>query len=158
MVPQVDPGSGAFAPGPAGPCQDPFMTAGQPEEAHARVDGAQVAAAIAAERVTLSRPCRLDPAALDAFLADDFHEFGRSGGELTKAGTAERVARVTAEDAEDADEITVERLRGRLVADGVVMVKYTATAGGRRTHRTSLWRHDPVRGWQLFHHQGTPTD
>ncbi|MEO7754085.1 MAG: nuclear transport factor 2 family protein [Terracoccus sp.] len=135
------------------------MNATEPEDAHA-----QIAAVIAAERETLSRVCRLDPAALDAFLADDFHEFGRSGGELTKVGTAERVARGTAEDSKDSgnsegsEEITVEHLRGQLVSDGVVMVKYTAAAGGRRTHRTSLWRHDPLRGWQLFHHQGTPTD
>ena len=45
------------------------------------------------ERETLSPECRRDAARLDALLADDFHEFGRSGGELTKgADTARRIA------------------------------------------------------------------
>lgn len=123
-----------------------------PGEPTAEAD-VQIAQAVAAERETLSRECRLDADRLDAFLADDFHEFGRSGGELTKPGTARRVAAHTAT---SSDDITVEALRGTLVADGVVMVKYTATSGAGRTHRTSLWRRDPVRGWQIFHHQGTP--
>jgi len=35
----------------------------------------------------------------------------------------------------------VTNMRGRLLADGLVMLKYTSTgSGGRRAHRTSLWR------------------
>lgn len=113
-----------------------------------------LAAAMALERETLSRECRLDEARLDAFLADDFHEFGRSGTEMTKAGTAHRVAQDTAH-REGA--VTVEDLRAALISSGVVMIKYTSTSAGVRTHRTSLWRQDPQRGWQMFHHQGTPT-
>lgn len=114
----------------------------------------QLAAAMALERETLSRECRLEEARLDAFLADDFHEFGRSGGEMTKVDTAHRVAQETA----DRDGMaTVEDLRAALISSGVVMIKHTSTSGGVRTHRTSLWRQDPLLGWQMFHHQGTPT-
>ncbi len=117
-------------------------------------EGAQVEEALRAERETLTRECRLEAQRLDAFLADDFHEFGRSGGEITRAGTAQRVADATAS---GDDEIAVENMRGQLVAEGIVLVKYTAVSDGRRTHRTSLWRKDPILGLQLFHHQGTPT-
>lgn len=112
----------------------------------------QIEQAIAAERETLSPECRADPARLAALLAEDFHEFGASGGELVREGIAESVAADT-----DPDEppIEIERMRGTLVADGVVMVKYTATHRGRRTHRTSLWRRRPRGGWVMFHHQGT---
>lgn len=114
----------------------------------------QIAAALSAEQETLTQECRRDPVRLDRFLADDFHEFGRSGGELTKAGTAARVA----DEASGREQpIEVENLHGYLVADGIVMVKYTSRVGERRTHRTSLWRHDDKRGWQICHHQGTPT-
>lgn len=36
--------------------------------------------AIAAESETMSGDCGLDAPRLDAFLADDFHEFGRFAG------------------------------------------------------------------------------
>jgi ribonuclease HI len=107
-----------------------------------------------AERETLTRECRLDAQRLDTFLAEDFHEFGRSGGESTKAGTAQRVAQATAS---NDHAIATEDMRGQLVADGIVMVKYTAISNGQRTHRTSVWRKDPILGWRMFHHQGTPT-
>ena len=105
-----------------------------------------------AELETLGRACRLDPARLDAFLAPDFHEFGASGGELTRSGTADRVAASTAD---GGDDLVPEQVRGQLVADGVVMVKYRLSANGRTTHRTSLWRRTTTGTWEMFHHQGT---
>lgn len=109
--------------------------------------------AIAAELETLSPDCRSNPARMDQFLADDFHEFGRSGGELTKHGTALRVAAAT--DA-GAGPIKATGMRGELLAPGLVMIKYTSTFGHLRTNRTSLWRLTPDGMWQMFHHQGTP--
>ena len=52
--------------------------------------------------------------------------------------------------------ITVENMRGWLLADGLVMLKYTSAHQGRRANRTSLWRRAADGGWQIFHHQGTP--
>lgn len=110
----------------------------------------QVAEAIAAERESPSPACRADPARLERLLAPDFHEFGTSGGEFVRAGMAELVA-------SDPGVITVVGLRGWLVADGVVMVKYTSECDGRWSNRTSLWRRVAPGEWQMFHHQGTPT-
>ena len=114
----------------------------------------QIAEAVAAERETLSPECRASPGCLEALLAPDFHEFGASGGEFGFAGTAALVAAATDPDGEP---ITVENMRGWLLADGLVMLKYTSSHEGRRAHRTSLWRRTAPGRWQIFHHQGTVT-
>ena len=114
----------------------------------------QIAAAMAAERESLSLACRADAARLDRLLAPDFHEFGSSGIEFGYEGTAARVAAATDPHGEP---IRVENLRGWLLADGLVMLKYVSEAQGRRANRTSLWRRTPSGHWQIFHHQGTLT-
>jgi hypothetical protein len=48
----------------------------------------------------------------------------------------------------------VDRFK-RLLADGLVMVKYTSSSRWRRANRTSLWRRTEFGHWQIFHHQGT---
>ena len=115
----------------------------------------QVAEAMAAERESLSLECRADASRFERLLAPDFHEFGASGGEIGYSGTAELVARSTAPDDE---RIKVENMRGQLLADGLVMVKYTSENRGRRSNRTSLWRRTEAGHWQIFHHQGTITN
>jgi hypothetical protein len=114
----------------------------------------QVVAAMAAERESLSLECRANAARLGRLLAPDFHEFDASGGELGYEGTADQVAAATDPDGEP---ITVENMRGWLLADGLVMVKYTSQNHGRRANRTSLWRRIAPGRWQVFHHQGTIT-
>jgi hypothetical protein len=114
----------------------------------------QIAAAMAAEHESLSPECRADASRLGRLLAPDFHEFGASGSEIGYEGTAERVAAATDP---DGGPIMVENMRGWLLADGLVMVKYTSQSQGRRTHRTSLWRRTAPGRWQMFHHQGTIT-
>jgi hypothetical protein len=112
----------------------------------------QIAEAMAAERESLSPGCRADAARFGRLLAPDLHEFGTSGGEIGYEGTA---ARVAAETDPDAEPIMVENLRGWLLADGLVMLKYTSEHQGRRSNRTSLWRRVTPGHWQIFHHQGT---
>jgi hypothetical protein len=114
----------------------------------------QVAEAMSAEHESLSPACRADPKRLERLLAPDFHEFGRSGGEIGYEGTA---AMVAAETDPDGEPIAVENMRGWLLADGLVMLKYTSLNHGRRSNRTSLWRRTGPGCWQIFHHQGTPT-
>jgi hypothetical protein len=114
----------------------------------------QIAEAMAAEHESLSPECRADAARLGRLLAPDFHEFGASGAEYGYAGTAEMVAAAMAADDEP---ITVANMRGWLLADGLVMLKYTSEHHGRRANRTSLWRRTEAAHWQVFHHQGTPT-
>jgi hypothetical protein len=114
----------------------------------------QIAEATAAELESLSIACRSDATRMDRLLAPDFHEFGASGGEFGFAGTAALVAAATDPDGEP---ITVENMRGWLLADGLVMLKYTSGHEGRRAHRTSMWRRTAPGRWQIFHHQGTVT-
>lgn len=115
----------------------------------------QIAEAIAAEYDSLSQECRANPAKLERLLAADFHEFGASGREFVFAGIAALVAAATDIEAEP---IAVDGIRGSLVADRIVMVKYTSSHLARRAHRTSLWRRVGPKEWQMFHHQGTLTD
>jgi len=125
------------------------------EEASGQVaDDEQIAEALAAERESLSLDCRADVARLERLLAPDFHEFGASGGEIGYEGTAERVAAATNPHGEP---ISVENMRGWLLAEGLVMVKYTSESHSRRSNRTSLWRRIAPGHWQVFHHQGTIT-
>jgi hypothetical protein len=107
---------------------------------------------VAAEYESLSLECRADAARFERLLAPDFHEFGASGGEIGHEETAELVAQSTDHDGEP---IKVENMRGQLLADGLVMVKYTSENHGRRSNRTSLWRRVQPGHWQIFHHQGT---
>lgn len=114
----------------------------------------QIAAAITAEQESLSPECRADAGRMSALLAPDFHEFGASGGELQFSDTPDRVASAIQADARP---IQVERMRGRWLAEGLVMLKYTSYNAGRWSNRTSLWRRTADGEWQLFHHQGTVT-
>jgi hypothetical protein len=134
-------------PGPPARCDHRRM-------AHASGGNAdqQIAAAVAAEHESLSPECRADAGRLARLLAPDFHEFGASGAEYRYAGTAERVAAATLPGGEP---IAVTNMRGWLLADGLVMLKYTSEHQGRRAHRTSLWRRIEDGRWQMFHHQGT---
>ena len=120
---------------------------------HAQADQ-QIAAAVAAEQESLSPQCRADASRLERLLAPDFHEFSSSGGELGYEGTAARVAAATRPGDEP---IRLENMRGWLLADGLVMLKYTSEHRGRRANRTSLWRRKADGRWQIFHHQGTLT-
>ncbi|MFG1621942.1 DUF4440 domain-containing protein [Kribbella sp. NPDC049227] len=130
------------------------MTANDFRDGADESDDAQVAEAIAAEQESLSLECRVDPARLRRLLAPDFHEFGASGGELEFEGTAELVAASTDPGGEP---IRIRDMRGYRLAEGLVMVKYTSDNGVRRSNRTSLWRRVGPGHWQIFHHQGTPT-
>jgi hypothetical protein len=114
----------------------------------------QIAEAMAAGHESLSLECRAGAARLERLLAPGFHESGTSGGEIGYAGTAERVAAATDPHGEP---ISVENMRGWLLAEGLAMVKYTSENHGRRSNRTSLWRCIAPGQWQVFHHQGTIT-
>jgi hypothetical protein len=115
----------------------------------------QVAEAVAAEYESLSFACRADAARFERLLAPDFHEFVASGEEIGYAGTAELVARSANP---DDDPVKVEHMRGQLLANRLVMVKYTSENDGRRSNRTSLWRRTEAGHWQIFHHQATLTN
>ncbi len=113
----------------------------------------EVEEALAAERATLSREVRLVAAALDAYLHPDFLEFGASGGELRRTGTGHRVAAAAREDPRP---ITWTDMHGVRLAEGVVLVRYVAVVGDRRSNRSSIWQRGADGRWLMLHHQGTP--
>jgi len=110
----------------------------------------QIAEAMAAERESLRPECRADATRLERLLAPDFHEFGTSGREIGHEGTAARIAEETDPNGEP---ILVENMRGWLLAEGLVMLKYVSENSGRRSNRTSLWRRVEPGNWQMFHHR-----
>lgn len=114
----------------------------------------EIEEAMAAEYESLSNQCRADPQRLEKLLAPDFHEFGSSGGEFFFEGISSIVASATDRDAEP---IKVTNMRGWLIAEGIVMLKYTSQTSDRAANRTSLWRRLGPNQWHMFHHQGTPT-
>lgn len=108
--------------------------------------------AIECELATLSCDVRQNPELLDSYLAADFHEFGASGGQLWKAGTAELVAASTSSDSEPLEPVD---FNSTAISDSTVLLTYTLNEGSRVTNRSSLWRKRPDGHWELFHHQGT---
>jgi len=114
--------------------------------------GRQIAEVMSAERESLRAQCRADAARLERLVAPDFHEFGTSGGEIGYEGTAARFAEETDPHGEP---ILVENMRGWLLAEGLVMLKYVSEKSGRRSNRTALMRRVEPGHWQMFHHQGT---
>jgi hypothetical protein len=95
----------------------------------------QIVEAMAAERESIRPECRADAARPERLLAPDLHEFGTSGREIGYEGTA---ARVTEDTDPNGEPILVENMRGWLLAEGLVMLKYVSKSSGRRSNRTSV--------------------
>jgi len=107
----------------------------------------------------LLRPeVRASRAALEALLATDFIEIGRSGRVYDREGI---LAALAAEGAGATPDLRVEGFSVRVLAPGVALATYRSmaedAAGGRPrvTLRSSIWRHEDDR-WRMAFHQGTP--
>jgi hypothetical protein len=92
---------------------------------------------------------------VSALLADDFIEFGKSGGIFNKENTLERLGNETADLQIEVSDFSVKEL-----STGVVLVMYTATmlnvdgVTTVSTNRSSVWVLRNSR-WQMVFHQGT---
>jgi hypothetical protein len=110
------------------------------------------------EEELLKQSVRGSPEAVGQLLADDFIEFGRSGGvhrkdEVVGSLAAEGGGAVKARTASDFDL--------KPLADDVVLLTYRSLrqgADGQELHtlRSSIWKFIEGR-WQMVFHQGTPT-
>jgi hypothetical protein len=95
---------------------------------------------------------------LDALLHEDFLEFGRSGGIHTKADTLDELPSEAASGTIWAQDFSLRQL-----GPGVAMLTYRSACRrpegrvDRHTLRTSIWKLTD-KGWQMYFHQGTPTD
>lgn len=96
-----------------------------------------------------SKACRNNRARLLELLAPDFTEVGASGRVWDLPSTLDLLGSQA-----DDGEIEVAGLFGRVVADGVILVRWDSARRGRRARRTSIWRRGDD-GWRQVHHQGT---
>jgi hypothetical protein len=97
---------------------------------------------------------------LEALLASEFLEFGRSGRTYTK----HQILELLADDpAKTWGPVIVSDLAARALSETVFLVTYVSSQQGRtnraplRTNRSSVWTRRCGR-WQLVLHQGTPAD
>lgn len=105
--------------------------------------------------VSLWRPeTRFDAAQMEATLAPDFFEFGRSGR------TYRRDETLAAEPTPFTIRLPLPRFDARLIAPDVALITYISDVdfpGGREVaNRSSLWSREHGR-WRIRFHQGTPT-
>ena len=108
----------------------------------------------------LLRPeVRRSRAALEANLATDFVEVGRSG----RVYDREAIVATLATEAEDGSHRPVARIEAlvvRLLAPGVALATYDSVhdgVDGPRTvaRRVSIWRREDDGAWRMTYHQGT---
>lgn len=101
----------------------------------------------ALEERLLQREVRSDTASLALLIADDFVEFGASGGVWNKTDVIAGLQ----------SEVFVKRLISdvevRALADDVVLVTYVCRST-TTSLRSSIWRRHGG-GWQMTFHQGT---
>lgn len=111
-----------------------------------------VVAATEGELRLLDPRVRSSPELVGALLHPEFHEFGASGRHWDRASI---ITLLAADTAPDASAIVASRMRGVRLAPDLVHLIFDTEHGGRRAHRSSLWRRTEA-GWQLYFHQATP--
>jgi hypothetical protein len=110
----------------------------------------------------LLRPeVRRSRAALEALLAPDFVEVGRSGRVYDRDAIVAALANEPA-DRSGRPVARIEAFAVRLLAPGVALATYRSVggtpAGDAVTLRASIWRREPAGAWRMTYHQGTPSE
>jgi hypothetical protein len=109
------------------------------------------------ERALMRPDVRASREAVVALLADDFLEFGRSGGVYDKGAVLDALAREGTAPAPPLPEVL--DFAARRLAPGIVLVTYRslriADGTSQATWRSSIWRRSGA-AWQMVFHQGTP--
>ncbi|MCW8276549.1 nuclear transport factor 2 family protein [Pseudomonas sp. PCH199] len=106
------------------------------------------------EQRLLSQATRCDAEEISRLLADDFIEFGASGGIWTKSEVVEQLPH------EAFTQRTISEFIAKHLSEHTVLVTYRchATANGQRCSanslRSSIWRRQGEQ-WQMVFHQGT---
>jgi hypothetical protein len=107
------------------------------------------------ERSLQLRAVRSDAQKLDEILADDFREFGVSGGVWSKHAVIEALR------VETFSERRVSEFKLTLLAEDVALVTYrcermaSEQRPAAKSLRCSIWRRRDSR-WQMLFHQATP--
>jgi hypothetical protein len=95
-------------------------------------------------------------ARLKELLAQDFREFGRSGGRYCLSDILADLLGETA-----TPKTTIEDFRVALLSESIALATYRGVrlaedGGGLATNRSSIWRLEPDGSWRMVFHQGTP--
>jgi hypothetical protein len=112
------------------------------------------------EEELFKQTVRGSPEAVSMLLADNFIEFGRSGGVYRKDEVVRSLAAETHEI--NAPKRTATDFKLTSLADDIVLLTYRSvrrfTDSGQEQHslRSSIWKFIGGR-WQMMFHQGTPT-
>ncbi|MET9804188.1 nuclear transport factor 2 family protein [Streptomyces sp. NPDC006368] len=116
--------------------------------------------AIAGELRLADPAVRASRAEAARLLHPDFVEVGASGRRWTRDEMLAELPEM-AGSSEDGPRYEISGLTGTQLATDVVHLTYESVIAGRRARRSSLWRRRSCpegAGWQLYHHQATPTD
>jgi hypothetical protein len=110
------------------------------------------------EEELLKQSVRGSPEAVSQLLADDFVEFGRSGGVHHKDQV---IGSLAVEGGDVVKTRTASNFDLKPLAEDVVLLTYRSLrlgADGQELHtlRSSIWKFMEGR-WQMVFHQGTPT-
>ena len=93
---------------------------------------------------------------MESVLAEDFTEFGRSGRSYTREQS------ISTPVGDFATKLPLPEFEVRMVTGSVALVTYRSevryATETLSANRSSVWRRDPILGWQLEFHQGTPTE
>lgn len=94
----------------------------------------------------------------DSETSDDFWEVGASGRVHSRDRVRSDVlARLATADEDDlvVEGWWTEDHRLRALSPDTYLFTYVLHGQGRVTRRSTIWRHDPERGWHALYHQGT---
>jgi hypothetical protein len=121
------------------------------------MDQAEVTALLRGLEISLHQAeVRASREKLDALLADDFIEFGRSGRTYDKQAILSALTKETG----TSPPPEVSNFQARFEADTIVLITYRSARPSLSppmvTNRSSLWRFNDGH-WRMAFHQGTPT-
>nr|WP_314528402.1 nuclear transport factor 2 family protein [uncultured Pseudomonas sp.] len=100
------------------------------------------------EQRLLAQATRSDAEALAELIADDFTEFGASGGVWNKADVVEQLPD------QPFLQRTISEFKVKPLSLDSALVTYCCQADASRSLRSSIWRQRDGR-WQMVFHQGT---
>jgi hypothetical protein len=100
------------------------------------------------ERRLLSQATRGDAEEISRLIADDFTEFGASGGIWTKADLVEQLP------CQPFTQRTISEFAVKPLSGDTALVTYQCHTNASNSLRSSIWRKQEEQ-WQMVFHQGT---